>query len=90
LKVHYDINVKGRVQGVFYRASARAKATQLELNGFVRNNADGSVYAEVEGENENVQLFIAWCRKGPSAARVERVESTEGELKYFNGFEIVK
>lgn len=74
------------MQGVFYRASAKAKATELGISGFVRNEENGTVYAEVEGDQESVQQFMAWCRKGPAGADVEVVEPIEGEVRNFRGF----
>jgi acylphosphatase len=70
---HYDIRVTGRVQGVFFRASAKAEASRLSLRGFVRNEEDGSVYAEAEGDRESLERFVAWCRRGPAHARVDDV-----------------
>lgn len=83
---HWDIRISGRVQGVFYRASARAEGERLGLAGFVRNEPDGSVYAEAEGEEGALERFLAWCRKGPPMARVEGVEKTEGTVKGLKGF----
>lgn len=81
-----NIRVIGHVQGVFYRASARAKAKELELRGFVRNESDGSVYAEAEGDEVRLQQFLAWCRKGPAGATVLRVESSDGPVRGFQDF----
>jgi len=66
--------VRGRVQGVFYRASTCDRAAGLGLVGWVRNCADGSVELEAEGPAERVEQLIAWCREGPPAAAVTRVE----------------
>ena len=66
--------VFGKVQGVFYRATAQEKATALGLNGFVRNLPDGSVEVVAAGENEAVEALLTWCHHGPPHARVERVE----------------
>lgn len=86
--LHYDIRVSGRVQGVFYRASARAEARRLGLKGFVRNEPDGDVYAEAEGEREALDAFVAWCRKGPEHARVEKVEVAPGEPRGLGDFRV--
>lgn len=86
--LHYDIRVFGRVQGVFFRASARAEARRLRLNGFVRNEEDGSVYAEAEGPQEALDTLVAWCRRGPTHAQVEKVEAREGEIAGYRGFEV--
>lgn len=75
--LHYDIRITGRVQGVFFRASARAEAERLSVRGFVRNERDGSVYAEAEGDRESLDRFVAWCRRGPAHARVDGVTVEE-------------
>lgn len=67
--------VRGRVQGVFFRASAQREARRLGLTGWVKNTSDGSVEILVEGEDERVREFLQWAQKGPSAARVDRVET---------------
>ena len=68
--------VRGRVQGVFFRAETRTRATSLGLGGWVRNNADGSVEAAFEGDRDRVESMIEWCRRGPPHAYVEDVEVT--------------
>lgn len=84
---HLNIHVTGLVQGVFYRATAKLKASQLGLNGFVRNERDGSVYIEVEGHADKLAIFTMWCQQGPTGARVEKVETEEGVVKGFERFE---
>jgi len=66
--------VTGRVQGVFYRASTVQEAARLGLVGWVRNEPDGSVLIEAQGEREGVEHLLAWCGKGPPGARVSRVD----------------
>jgi acylphosphatase len=66
----YAFVVKGEVQGVGFRWSARALALRLGLSGWIANYPDGSVRGEVEGEEETVQQFLQWCREGPRIARV--------------------
>jgi len=68
------IKIHGRVQGVFFRASARDTASKLGISGYVRNLRDGTVEAEAEGQEESVEKFIAWCRRGPPAANVLSVQ----------------
>lgn len=65
--------VKGMVQGVFFRASARDEARRLGLAGWVRNRYDGGVEAVAEGPRDKVEAFVAWLHSGPPAARVENV-----------------
>lgn len=69
-----QLSVRGRVQGVFFRASAQREARRLGLTGWVRNRSDGAVDILAEGEEEGLKDLIAWAHKGPSAARVERVD----------------
>jgi acylphosphatase len=68
-----QITVTGRVQGVFYRASARDEAERLGLTGEVRNLPDGGVELIAEGEQAVLEELIAWCRSGPPLAQVEEV-----------------
>ncbi len=87
--MHYQITVKGKVQGVFFRVSTRNKALELGLSGFVRNEADGSVYLEVEGEQKNTDELLAWLKAGgPPHARVDQVEINIGDLQNLGKFEI--
>jgi acylphosphatase len=66
--------VRGRVQGVFFRAEARTRAESLGVAGWVRNAADGSVEAVFEGPDERVESLVDWCRRGPVGAEVGEVE----------------
>lgn len=66
--------VTGRVQGVFYRASAAERAERLGLSGWVRNRHDGSVELEAQGAEEAVRELVRWCHVGPPAAEVASVE----------------
>ena len=70
------IRVTGLVQGVFYRQSTAQEASRLGLSGSVRNLADGSVEVEAEGARPAVEALVAFCRRGPPAARVAEVEVT--------------
>lgn len=71
--MHYV--VAGRVQGVFYRASACEVATRLGLTGWVRNLADGKVEAVACGDADRLAQFTAWLRRGPAEAKVLEVKS---------------
>jgi acylphosphatase len=84
------IVVSGRVQGVYFRASARDVALARRLSGWVRNRLDGDVEAVVEGEEDAVQAFIAWCHDGPPGAYVADVQvAAEPYTREFQGFRIV-
>lgn len=86
---HLTFIVSGKVQGVFYRASARDVAKSLGLTGSVWNLPDGSVQIEVEGEQEVINKFYSWCLEGPPRAIVTRIEVHEGELKGYSEFSII-
>jgi acylphosphatase len=87
---HRTIRVYGRVQGVGFRASARREAARRGVAGFARNEPDGSVAIEVEGDEAALAAFVAWCRVGPPAARVDRLEVEAGEPKGHAGFAVVQ
>ncbi|HJU71119.1 MAG TPA: acylphosphatase [Paucimonas sp.] len=69
--------ITGIVQGVGYRASFEREARALRLSGWVRNRADGAVEALVAGDPAALDRIIAWARRGPSGARVDRVTVAE-------------
>ena len=82
--------VRGRVQGVYFRATAQREAREHGLTGWVKNRSDGSVEMVIEGEEDDVKDLLSWSQKGPSTARVEAVDtrwrSYSGE---YEGFRIV-
>jgi acylphosphatase len=69
-----ELKIYGRVQGVGFRYDARKKAEKFGVVCAPRNEVDGSLFIEAEGEHEALEKFIAWCRKGPWGAKVERIE----------------
>lgn len=87
---HLDIIISGKVQGVFFRATTKAVADQLGIKGTARNRPDGTVFIEAEGDDFSMELFLEFCHKGSDRAVVEKVDVTEGEIKNFRNFEIVK
>jgi acylphosphatase len=78
-KRHVRIFVSGRVQGVWFRASARERALALGLDGEARNLADGRVELHAEGTPDAIESFLAWCAEGPSGARVDEVKVEDQE-----------
>lgn len=80
--------ITGKVQGVGYRFSTQDVAQVFGLAGWVRNLPDGRVEAVFEGDRVAVEKMIAWCRKGPPNAVVEKVTVTDEELEGLSGFEI--
>jgi acylphosphatase len=73
------LRIDGKVQGVFFRESARSEASRLGLTGWVRNRSDGAVEAVAEGAPAVLEEFIRWCHRGPQQARVTEVARTDGE-----------
>ena len=69
------VMVRGRVQGVGYRAWVEHEALRRGLDGWVRNRRDGSVEAVIQGDAHAVEALIRWARHGPPAARVDRIDS---------------
>ena len=83
--------IKGKVQGVFFRATAKEIADRLNLTGWVKNTAEGHVEAMVSGTEEQVENFIAWCKKGPPKAIVTSVDvQDEKEEKASEEFKVIR
>jgi acylphosphatase len=83
------LKIAGRVQGVYFRASALQEAQKLGLMGWVMNCPDGSVEAVAEGARVKIEELIAWCRRGPSGARVTNVDIRwETPQNTFRGFSV--
>jgi len=72
--VAYHVIISGKVQGVYYRASTAKKAQALEVVGWVKNRADGSVEMLAQGQPENLERLLSWCEKGPMLAKVSNVQ----------------
>ncbi len=82
--------IKGKVQGVYYRASAREKAEEMGLTGWVKNKESGEVEAVVSGTESQVANFISWCWQGPPRANVSGVEVTDREEEVFEDFKVIR
>jgi len=81
--------VRGRVQGVYFRAFTRDEAEQLGVTGWVRNNPDGSVECFAQAPEDKIEAFIRFLHKGSPGAKVERVQlSEETPQPRLKGFEI--
>lgn len=89
MKIRAEILVSGLVQGVFFRDFTRQNARKLNLTGWVKNLADGKVYALVEGEKENIVQLIEKLKQGPPQALVEAVQvNWQKFVGEFNDFSI--
>lgn len=80
--------ISGKVQGVFYRASAKKKAEELNINGWIKNTREGNVEAMISGEGEAINRFVEWCKSGPERAVVEGVRITNKEPSVFASFRV--
>jgi acylphosphatase len=88
MKKHFNITVNGKVQGVYFRASAKQMADLLGINGFVRNEENEDVYIEGEGDEEMLVKFVQWCHHGPDRAEVKHVSVREGVFLNYKDFEV--
>jgi acylphosphatase len=79
--------VTGRVQGVSFRWYTEQRARELGVNGWVRNEPDGSVALHAEGDAEAVDALVEWCRTGPALARVRNVAVREAKVTGATAFE---
>lgn len=84
------IKVIGKVQGVWFRASTQEKAAELNLTGEVKNMQDGSVFIAAEGNDNDIQTFINWCKHGPKMASVNEIIVTNTVAKKFIDFKILR
>lgn len=82
--------VQGKVQGVFFRATAQEMAEMHQLKGWVKNTPAGEVEIMAFGEREKVQQFIDWCKKGPPRAVVTNVQVSETEEYSYDSFQVVR
>jgi len=82
--------IKGRVQGVFFRATARDVADEIGVKGWVKNTEEGDVEAMVTGRETQVQKFIDWCKVGPRKAIVTNVVITNKEEERFDSFQVIR
>jgi len=85
-----SIRLSGKVQGVFFRASAKVIADQLDVKGIVRNEPDGSVYIEAEAHEKILNQFVDWCKKGPAHAEVMTFVIAQMPEKGYVEFRIVR
>ena len=82
--------IKGKVQGIFYRATAREEAEKLGLTGWVKNTTEGHVEAMVSGDEAAVTRFIDWCWQGPRLAVVTHVEVMDAPDRDFGQFAVIR
>lgn len=89
-KIGMHCYISGKVQGVWYRASAKKRALELNITGWVRNLADGRVEVLCFGEEQAIQQFCEWLQQGPPGAQVTAIEQeTVPCLSEMTQFEII-
>ncbi|MEI2695669.1 MAG: acylphosphatase [Saprospiraceae bacterium] len=89
-QVGWHWKIRGKVQGVRYRVSAKQEADRLGLKGHVRNDPDGSVCISVYGSEEDIKKFKIWCWKGPLNAKVVSIEEEDLPFIVLSDFTIHK
>jgi acylphosphatase len=86
--VRRRVVVHGRVQGVFFRDTARRQASRRSVAGWITNRPDGAVEAVFEGPPDAVAAMVEFCESGPRGADVDRVETNEEEPEGLTGFDV--
>lgn len=82
--------IKGKVQGVFYRATAKEMAIKVGVGGWIKNTEEGNVEVVASGREEAINQFINWCKQGPSGAVVISIYRTNLPEKQFSDFTILR
>jgi acylphosphatase len=82
--------IKGRVQGVFFRATAKDVANEIGVTGWVKNTEEGDVEITATGSDAQLRRFIEWCKAGPPKAIVTDVLVTNEEETNFENFEVIR
>lgn len=87
-EIHYDITVKGSVQGVWFRKHTKINADEMDIQGYVRNMPNGDVFIEAEGNIKQLDSFLDWLHKGSPHSEVYVVEFEIKDIKEHKYFEI--
>jgi acylphosphatase len=88
MKQAFAVTLNGRVQNVGFRFATVEKAQEMGVKGFVKNKPDGTVYIEAEGESEDLNRFLEWCKEGPPAAKVKEADKQEIPIQEFTSFHV--
>ncbi len=87
-KIHYNITVKGRVQGVWFRKHSKIKADEMDIQGYVKNMPSGDVFIEAEGSRKQLDTFVEWLHNGSPHSKVYAVEFEIKDINDHKYFEI--
>ena len=88
--IHRKIKVDGQVQGVGFRFFTRSQARKLSLRGWVRNEPDGGVAIEIEGDRQKIKALLSWLQTGPPLSKVKKIKVSKGKLVGYQNFVIEK
>ena len=86
----FHLIIKRKVQGVFYRVSAKKEAIRIGITGWVKNTPERHVEIIASGTEDQLQKFVEWCKNGPTEARVEKVITEEVVDQHFDEFKILR
>jgi len=89
MKKAVRLYIKGTVQGIFFRQFIKDNAERNNIRGFARNLEDGRVEVFIEGNQEDVEKMIEFCRKGPKHSQIDAVEIKEEKFQDFKEFKIL-
>jgi acylphosphatase len=84
------LKITGKVQGVFFRATARDIAKQNKISGWIKNNDHHEVEVLITGMEKDINAFIMWSKRGPEKAEVKNVTVTEKDFCSFDSFEVIR
>ena len=88
MRKHFQITVKGRVQGVGFRYWLRDIANELAITGYTQNLPNGDVYIVAEGDVEMLHIFISKCYEGPIRAKVKNIATINSTIVGYTEFSI--
>jgi acylphosphatase len=88
--INLKVVITGKVQGVYFRATAKQEAIKLNVHGYVKNQSDGTLLLELQGTEPTINSMIKWCHKGPILAKVDQVTTKDQAFQNFTSFEIIR
>lgn len=88
MNICYQVQVKGIVQGVYFRASCQQQAIEYSLTGYAHNLDNGDVEVLVCGEESNVAKMVSWLEQGPDTATVEQCKADQVKWRDLSHFSI--
>lgn len=90
MKKSIRLFITGSVQGIFFRQFVKDKADKLGVKGYVRNLEDGRVEIFIEGNKDNVEQMLVFCKQGPQHAQIRSIEEKQESFQDFKEFKILR